>query len=210
MSDRLNLIETIAKEPRFSTFSRLMGTSNANAFFSRPGDFTVFVPTNDAFAAIPDEEMNALLNESGQLKLKALLSYHIVPGKIMAANIGAQQVRNSVSGEEIDFADYQGIKVNGTPLQARNIEATDGVVHSLGKVLAPKPLAGSKPLTWTATPAMEAKPLVAVTPNLLASAARLAPASPSTSAAVTQEIPLTAKAPTPLAVKTEDTAKPIF
>lgn len=150
MTDRLNMIETIAKEPKFSTFSRYLGTSNATALFSRPGDFTVFVPTNEAFAKIPDDKMNEMLNEPGQLNLKALLSYHIVPGRIMAANIGGQQVRKSVSGDEINFADYQGIKVNGSPLQARNIEATDGVVHSLGTVLAPPPQAGEKRLAWAA------------------------------------------------------------
>ena len=65
MTDTLNLIETIAKEPKFSTFSRYMGITNANSVFSRPGQFTVFVPTNDAFAKIPDDQMNAMLNEPG-------------------------------------------------------------------------------------------------------------------------------------------------
>ena len=155
MTDTLNLIETIAKEPKFSTFSRYMGITNANSVFSRPGQFTVFVPTNDAFAKIPDDQMNAMLNEPGLIKLKALLSYHIVPDRIMAANIGAKQVRNSVSGEEINFADHQDIKVNGAPIQLRNIEASNGVVHSLGTVLCPAPPAGGKPLASAA----EAEPL---------------------------------------------------
>ncbi|HMQ05375.1 MAG TPA: fasciclin domain-containing protein [Pyrinomonadaceae bacterium] len=221
MTDKLNLIETIAKEPKFSTFSRYMGTSNANSLFSRPGDFTVFVPTNEAFAKIPDDQMNAMLNEPGQLKLKALLSYHIVPGKIMAANIGGKQVRQSISGEEISFADYLGIKVNGTPVQARNIEATNGVVHSLGTVLAPPPLAGEKPLASASQALTVPAALAAVKP--LASAAQNTTAI---TAAVTAEIPvdmpaappLTAPAPTPLAApfptplaaKPGDTAKPIF
>jgi hypothetical protein len=216
MTDKLNLIETIAKEPKFSTFSRYMGTSNANALFSRPGDFTVFVPTNDAFAKIPDDQMNALLNEPEQLKLKALLSYHIVPGKIMAANIGGKQVRQSVSGEEINFADYQGIKVNGTPVHARNIEATNGVVHSLGTVLAPPPLAGEKPLASGAQALRVPAALAVVKP--LGPATQDKPVGEDTSAAVTAEIPvntppavpLTAPAPTPLAAKAVDTAKPIF
>ena len=216
MTDKLNLIETIAKEPKFSTFSRYMGTSNANALFSRPGDFTVFVPTNDAFAKIPDDQMNALLNEADQLKLKALLSYHIVPGKIMAANIGGKQVRNSINGEEINFADYQGIKVNGQPLQSRNIEATNGVVHSLGTVLAPPPLAGEKPLASGAQALNIPAALAAVKP--VASAAPSSTVPAPTSARVTAEIPVNtplaipvaAPAPLPLAAKAVDTGKPIF
>ena len=222
MTDKLNLIETIAKEPKFSTFSRYMGTSNANALFSRPGDFTVFVPTNDAFAKIPDDQMNAMLNEPDQLKLKALLSYHIVPGKIMAANIGGKQARNSINGHEINFADYQGIKVNGLPLQDRNIEATNGVVHSLGTVLAPPHLAGDKPLASGAQALKVPAALAVVKP--LASAARESTAIAS--AAVTAEIPvdtpsaipltvpastpLAAPAPTPLKARAVVTAKPIF
>lgn len=213
MTDKVNLIETIAKEPRFSTFSRYMGSSNANAIFSRPGDFTVFVPTNEAFAKIPDDQMNAMLNEPGQLELKELLTYHIVPGRIMAANVGAQQVRNSVTGDEIDFADYQGIKVNGAPLQARNIEATDGVIHSLGTVLSPKPLAGSRSIPATATPAMNcvkpAMPAAAGT-QPLASAANVTPISAGLNPAITQKIPVTEPEAAPLAAQAADTAKSIF
>ena len=142
----LNLIETIAREPKFSYFSRYMSMSKADAVFSRPGGFTVFVPTDEAFAKVPDDQMNQMLAEPGLAKLKALVSYHILPGRIMAANIGAKQVRNSVSGEEVDFADFRGITVNGEPLQMRNIEASNGVIHSLGTVLCPVPLAGDKPL----------------------------------------------------------------
>lgn len=213
MTDKVNLIETIAKEPRFSTFSRYMGSSNANAIFSRPGDFTVFVPTNEAFAKIPDDQMNAMLNEPGQLELKALLTYHIVPGRIMAANVGAQQVRNSVTGDEIDFADYQGIKVNGAPLQARNIEASDGIIHSLGTVLAPMPLAGSRSLPSTATPVKNGvEPTVpaALVAKPLASTATVTPLLAVLDPATTQEIPVADSEEAPLAANAANTAKPIF
>lgn len=195
MTNRLNLIETIAKDPKFSTFSRFMNSTNANDLFKRPGGFTVFVPTNDAFAKIPDEKMNELLNEPGLGKLKAILSYHIVPGRIMAANIGGQQIRNSVSGEEINFADYQGIKVNGEPVQSRNIEATDGVVHSLGTVLSPPPLAGEKPLPSGAL-AADTPPVPAQLPADWSSAA-------------VAEIPH-ADRPRTAAASASDSAKPIF
>lgn len=135
MIDKLNLIETIAKEPRFSKFSSYMKMSGADAALSRPGQFTVFVPSDEAFAKIPDIEMNFLLTDAGREVLKALLSYHIVPGKIMAASVGAEAVRASITGEEIKFADYRGLKVNGVGVLRRNIEATNGVVHSLETVL---------------------------------------------------------------------------
>lgn len=136
MTDKLNLIETIAKELRFSKFSSYMQMSGADATLALPGQFTVFVPSDEAFAKIPDVEMNALLNEQPDRNaLKALLSYHIVPGKIMAASIGSESVRAAITGEEIKFADYRGLKVNGVGVLRRNIEATNGVVHSLESVL---------------------------------------------------------------------------
>ena len=139
MTDKLNLIETIAKNDMFSTFSRLMGTSNANDAFSKGGDFTVFVPTNDAFGKIPDKQMNALLNETDQTSLKRLLSYHIVPGKLFASNLSSNLSSKlstpTITGADIRISDSHGLKINDSGVQARNIEASNGVVHALDTVL---------------------------------------------------------------------------
>jgi uncharacterized surface protein with fasciclin (FAS1) repeats len=135
MSDNLSLIETIAKHDMFSVFSRLMGTSGANEIFSQGGEFTVFAPTNDAFGKIPDRRMDTLLNEKGQIALKALLSYHIVPGRISAADLSTLPGKATVSGEEVRFSDSGGPKVNNSGLLARNIAAANGLVHALDTVL---------------------------------------------------------------------------
>jgi uncharacterized surface protein with fasciclin (FAS1) repeats len=137
MTDKLNLIETIAKDDKFSTFSRILGTSGANEIFSKGGSFTVFAPTNDAFGKIPDAQMNALLNEEKQIKLKALLSYHVLPTKVEAANLGAMKTRKTVTGQDLNFSDTNGLRVNTSGVQARNIDATDGVIHAIDTVLAP-------------------------------------------------------------------------
>lgn len=134
---KLNLIETIAKNDKFSTFSRLMGTSNANEIFSADGDFTVFAPTNDAFAKITDADMNALLNEPGQVGLKALLSYHVLPGILTATNIGGLKSTPTVNGADVTFSDTNGLRVNDSVIQARNIQARDGIVHAINTVLSP-------------------------------------------------------------------------
>ena len=137
MTDRLNLIETIAREDRFSMFARFMGTSGANALLSLGGDFTVLAPTNDAFGAIDDKTMHALIMEPSQPKLKKLLSYHILPGKLMAANLASTHTRQSVTGEEMTFSDNNGLKINRAGVQARDIEATNGVIHQIDTVLTP-------------------------------------------------------------------------
>jgi len=137
VENKLNLIETIAKNDMFSVFSRLMGTSHANEIFSAGGNFTVFVPTNDAFGKISDARMNALLNETDQIGLKALLSYHILPGRLTAANISGLKSTATVTGADVTFSDINALKVNASGVQARNIQATTGIVHALDTVLAP-------------------------------------------------------------------------
>ena len=137
MSDKLNLIATIAKQDMFSTFTRLMEASGTNDVFNGDGPFTVFAPTNDAFAKLPDATMTELINENGHSKLKALLSYHILPGRVMAGNMISVPTRKAFSGEELMFTDVNGLKVNGASVQARNLDATNGVVHALDTVLKP-------------------------------------------------------------------------
>jgi len=135
MTDKLDLIETIAGNDTFSVFSRLMGSSHANDVFSSGGDFTVFAPTNDAFGKIPEKQMNALLNEPEQTSLKKLLSYHIVPGKLFAVNLSSKLSTPTITGADIRISDSHGLKINDSGVQARNIEARNGVVHALDTVL---------------------------------------------------------------------------
>ena len=134
MSDKLNLLETIAKEENFSTFARIMGTSGADGVLSGSGEFTVLAPTNDAFEKFSEERLSKLVNEEKQLQLKALLMYHILPGKVMASSL---KTGKTVTGEEMLVTDINGIKVNSSKLEARNLEATNGVIHAIDKVLAP-------------------------------------------------------------------------
>jgi uncharacterized surface protein with fasciclin (FAS1) repeats len=136
MSDKLNLFDTIKKEDKFSTFTRLMVSSGINDEISS-GTFTVFVPTNDAFAKIPDARINELTSEAGHSKLKSLISYHILPSKVMAASLVSAPARKALTGEELMFTDVNGLKVNGSSIQARNLEATNGVIHALDTVLTP-------------------------------------------------------------------------
>ena len=134
MSNKLDLVETIAREDNFSTFSKIMRTSGADEVFSGTGDFTVLAPTNDAFAKFSGERLSKLVNEEKQIQLKALLMYHILPGKVMASGL---KTGKSVTGQEMMVTDITGIKVNSSKVEARDLEATNGVVHAIDTVLAP-------------------------------------------------------------------------
>ena len=170
MSDKLNLIETIARQDKFSTFTRLMASSGTNSVLDDAGDFTVFVPTNEAFAKIPEHKINELLNEANQTKLKSLLSYHILAGRVMADHLGGTPSRRAFSGDYLAFTDSDGLKVNGASIQARNIEATNGVVHAVDTVLVPEvtatapstPSAALPPKKVTLVPVPNGKSVVAM------------------------------------------------
>lgn len=136
-SVKINLIETIAGDERFSVLSRMMGSSGANAVLSAPGEFTVLAPTNDAFAKISGARMNELLNQKDQVDLKALLSYHILPGKLVAAKLAGLRNTRTVADGRVSISDTAGLKVNDSSIETRNIAASNGVIHAIDTVLAP-------------------------------------------------------------------------
>lgn len=175
MSDKLNLIETLAHEQKWSTFSRMLGSTGADAWINGDGEFTVFAPTNDAFAKIPDAKMTELLNEPNQAMLKSLISYHILKGKLQSANFTEKATREAVTGEDITFTDSDGLKINGARVQARNIHSTNGVVHQVDTVLAPPVktaavAAGASEAAKTTSAAPTTTPLI--TPPAIAEAVR--------------------------------------
>jgi uncharacterized surface protein with fasciclin (FAS1) repeats len=157
MSDRVNLIDTIAKNDMFSTFSRLMRTSKGNDLISGEGSFTVFVPTNDAFGKVPDDQMNGWLSETDQTRLKKVLSYHIIPTKLFAAELGSTARAMTLSGEDVTFRDLNGLKVNQSGVQARNVEATNGMIHALDTILTAPTGAAANSATVTGDIAAAAK-----------------------------------------------------
>lgn len=128
-------METLGKIGMFSAFTRMMKTSAAAELLEGAGPFTIFAPTNDAFGKIPDHEVNGLISEKDQVRLRELLSYHIVPGKLFAANLPGKSPMMSVSGSEITVTDQHGLKINTSGVLSRNIEATNGVIHGLDTVL---------------------------------------------------------------------------
>jgi uncharacterized surface protein with fasciclin (FAS1) repeats len=137
MTERSNLIDTIAKADMFSTFSRLLAASGVDETILAGGDFTIFAPTNDAFAKFTDRQMEELSANSDHGGLKTLLSYHVVPGKLFAPNFSGQRSRTSLTGDDVKFSDIGTLKVNNSNIQARNIEAANGVIHAIDTVLAP-------------------------------------------------------------------------
>src|SRR6476659_10189661 len=101
MNEQLTIIDTIAKNPVLSTFTRLLGTSKADELLRGDGPWTVFAPTDDAFRKIPEDQMNTLIQEPGQLKLKTLISYHIMPTKMHTNTFSEMKNAASLAGPSL-------------------------------------------------------------------------------------------------------------
>ena len=99
------------------------------------GPFTVFAPTDEAFAKVPKEALEALLKDKN--KLTAVLTYHVVVGKVMAADVKAGKVK-TVQGSELTISTAGGVKVDGANVVAVDIVADNGVIHVIDAVIIPQ------------------------------------------------------------------------
>lgn len=136
------IVDIAAGNPDFSTLVDLVTTAGLAETLSGDGPFTVFAPTNDAFAAVPAETLEALGADTEALT--AVLTYHVVAGKVMAADLSDGQVVTTVEGTTftVNIADDGAVTLTdgaGQTIEVvdTDIEATNGVIHVVGGVLLP-------------------------------------------------------------------------
>ena len=101
-----------------------------------PGPFTVFAPTDDAFAALPEGVLDALLLPENQATLVKILTYHVLPAEVLAADVAAGEVA-TVEGQNITIATDGGVTVNDANVTATDVMASNGVIHVIDAVLIP-------------------------------------------------------------------------
>lgn len=102
------------------------------------GPFTVFAPTDEAFAALPKGTLEMLLKPENKDKLVSILTYHVVSGKVMSTDLSNGQKAKTVQGENVDVSIYGGnVKISGAKVVAADVKAKNGVVHVIDKVILP-------------------------------------------------------------------------
>jgi uncharacterized surface protein with fasciclin (FAS1) repeats len=134
-SGPVNLAETIAATPSLSTLSTLVAQAGLTESLKTGGPFTVFAPTNDAFKAVPAATLSDLAKDPE--KLKAVLTYHVVPGKTMAADVKNSNAK-TVNGANVALAkagDF--VTIESGAVVTANLLATNGVIHTVDTVLMP-------------------------------------------------------------------------
>ena len=102
------------------------------------GPFTVFAPTDEAFAALPEGTVENLLKPENKDQLIAVLTYHVVPGKVMSGDIAGKMMPvKTVQGSELDVDATDGVKVDGASVVQADIETSNGVIHVIDTVMLP-------------------------------------------------------------------------
>jgi uncharacterized surface protein with fasciclin (FAS1) repeats len=133
-----DVVDTAIAAGTFSALVNAIGAAGLTETLKGPGPFTVFAPTDDAFAALAPGTLEALLTSEKVEDLKALLTYHVVPGKAMAADVANLVSAVTVNGKEITVTTADGaVMVNDAKVTQTDIVASNGVIHVIDKVLVP-------------------------------------------------------------------------
>jgi uncharacterized surface protein with fasciclin (FAS1) repeats len=132
-----NLVETAAVAGFFGTFGRALWAAGLVDMLSGTGPFTVFAPTDEAFAAMPKADLDALLEDKA--KLTQVLTYHVVPEIVIAPKEGSPRLATTVNGAGLKItAKKQGFRVNDATVVKTEILASNGVIHAIDTLLTPR------------------------------------------------------------------------
>jgi len=133
-----NIVETAVEAGKFKTLATALTAAGLVDAVKGPGPFTVFAPTDEAFAKVPKETLEMLLKPENKEKLKAVLTYHVVPGKVMAKDVVGLKGAKSLNGQRIDVkVDGSKVSVDGANVVATDIACTNGVIHVIDSVILP-------------------------------------------------------------------------
>jgi uncharacterized surface protein with fasciclin (FAS1) repeats len=137
-----SLTTVIADSASFSTLTKALKAAGLDATLGNKDEFTIFAPTDEAFGKLPDGTLTKLMLPENKEKLRMLLLYHVVAGKVLAADLSNGEVK-SVNGAKLKIdVSADKVEVDGAKVYSADVSATNGVMHSIGKVLVPESLDG--------------------------------------------------------------------
>ena len=130
-----DIIDTAVNAGSFSTLVTAIKAANLVDTLKGTGPFTVFAPTDEAFAKLPKGTVEGLLKDIP--KLKQILTYHVVSGKVMAADVVKLKSATTVQGSDVKIDASNGVKINDATVATPDIAADNGVIHIIDTVLMP-------------------------------------------------------------------------
>ncbi len=130
-----DIVDTAVGAGSFNTLVAAVKAAGLVDTLKGKGPFTVFAPSDDAFAKLPDGTVDALLKDVP--KLKKILTYHVVSGKVMAADAAKLKSAKTVEGSELKIDASNGVKINDATVSKADVSADNGVIHVIDTVLMP-------------------------------------------------------------------------
>jgi uncharacterized surface protein with fasciclin (FAS1) repeats len=132
-----DIVDTAVEAGTFQTLVAAVEAAGLVETLKGEGPFTVFAPTDEAFAALPDGTVDTLLLPENRDQLVSILTYHVVPGSVMSTDLSDGLTAATVQGAEVTFDLDGGAKVNEANIVQADIEADNGVIHVIDQVIMP-------------------------------------------------------------------------
>ena len=137
MRKRSDIVDTALAASSFSTLATALGAGGLIEILKNEGPFTVFAPTDAAFAKVPQQTLDDLLQPENKKRLAAILTYHVVPGKVSSHEVIAMDSATTLQGQTLNISKRDGVKINEAKVLVTDLEATNGVIHVIDSVLMP-------------------------------------------------------------------------
>ncbi len=135
--DKADIVDTAVNAGNFNTLAAALTAADLVDTLKGEGPFTVFAPTDAAFAALPEGTVETLLKPENKDQLVAVLTYHVLPGKVMATDLVDDMKAATVQGGEVTIELDNGAMVNDAKVTTADIAASNGVIHVIDKVILP-------------------------------------------------------------------------
>ena len=132
-----DIVDTAVSTGKFNTLVAAVKAAGLVETLKSEGPFTVFAPTDEAFAKLPEGTVAELLKPENKEKLVAILTYHVVPGKLMAADVVAASSLKTVNGKEAKISTEGGASIDSARIIATDVECSNGIVHVIDSVILP-------------------------------------------------------------------------
>lgn len=134
-----DIVDTAISAGSFGTLVQAVQAADLVETLKGEGPFTVFAPTDEAFAKLPEGTLEELLKPENKSKLQAILTYHVVPGKVMSEDAAALSSAKTVNGQSFNITESDGgLMVNQANVTKADIKASNGVIHVIDQVLLPE------------------------------------------------------------------------
>ena len=137
-SAELDIVDTAVSAGNFQTLAAALEAAGLIETLKGDGPFTVFAPTDEAFGKLPEGTVESLLRPENRDQLVAVLTYHVVPGAVTAAQVVTLDEAATVNGQSVDISVGDSVMVDTATVVATDIMATNGVIHVIDSVILPK------------------------------------------------------------------------